>query len=98
MQTLSDFLASAPKTYLSKLYRRDNPDAGLVSGSKVVEAVQSRALDATRLTGLLEEMEPECRRLLLAIYASEERGMLESELMRGCEGGSGPAGYFLGLL
>jgi hypothetical protein len=98
LQTLSDFLASAPKTYLSKLYRRDNPDAGLVSGSKVVEAVQARALDAGRLKEVLAEMEPECRRLLLAIYASEERGMLESELMRGCEGGSGPAGYFLGML
>ncbi len=98
MQTLSDFLASAPKTYLSKIYRRDNPDAGLVSGAKVVEAVQNRALDSARLTELLADMEPECRRLLLAIYASEERGMLESELMRGCEGGSGPAGYFLGLL
>jgi hypothetical protein len=98
LQTLSDFLASAPKTHLSKLYRRDNPDAGLVSGSKVAEAVQARALDPERLAESLQAMESEGRRLLLAIYASEERGMLESELTRGCEGGPAAATYLLGVL
>src|SRR5690606_16930364 len=45
----------------------------------------------------LETLEPEARRLLLAIYASEERGMLEGELVRGCEGGAPEAGYALGV-
>ncbi len=98
MQTLSDFLASAPKTHLAKLYRRDNPDAGLVSGTKVSSAVLSRALDPERLEAVLDGLEPEGRRLLLAVYASEERGMLESELVRGCEGGATVAGYWLGVL
>ncbi len=97
MQSLSDFLASAPKPHLSKLYRRDNPDAGLVSGAKVSTAVLERALDSGRVNDVLEAMEPDGRRLLLAIYASEERGMLESELVRGCEGGASAAGYWLGL-
>lgn len=97
MQSLSDFLASAPKPHLSKLYRRDNPDAGLVSGAKVSAAVLENALDRGRVDEVLQDMEPEGRRLLLAIYASEERGMLESELVRGCEGGASAAGYWLGL-
>lgn len=97
MQSLSDFLASAPKPHLSKLYRRDHPDAGLVSGAKVSAAVLERALDSGRVHDVLEAMEPEGRRLLLAVYASEERGMLEAELVRGCEGGASAAGYWLGL-
>lgn len=97
MQSLSDFLASAPKPHLSKLYRRDHPDAGLVSGAKVSAAVLERALDSGRVHEVLEAMEPEGRRLLLAVYASEERGMLEAELVRGCEGGASAAGYWLGL-
>jgi hypothetical protein len=97
LQTLSDFLASAPKTHLAKLYRRDNPDAGLVSGTKVSGAVLGRALDPERLEAVLESLEPEGRRLLLGVYASEERGMLESELVRGCEGGALAAGYWLGV-
>jgi hypothetical protein len=98
VQSLSDFLASAPKSHVSKLYRRENPDAGLVSGAKVGTAVQTRALDPERVDEVLEALEPEGRRLLLAIYASEERGMLEAELVRGCEGGASAAGYWLGLL
>jgi len=97
VQSLSDFLASAPKPHLSKLYRRDHPDAGLVSGAKVSAAVLERALDSGRVHDVLEAMEPEGRRLLLAVYASEERGMLEAELVRGCEGGASAAGYWLGL-
>ncbi len=97
MQSLSDFLASAPKPHVSKLYRRDNPDAGLISGTKVSAAVLVRALDPKRISEVLEALEPEGRRLLLAIYASEERGMLESELVRGCEGGAAAAGYWLGV-
>lgn len=98
MQTLSDFLASAPKTHLAKLYRRDFPDTGLVAGVKVVEAVRARALDAKRVSGVLERLEPAERHLLLAIYASEDRGMLESELVRGCEEGAAVAAHFLSTL
>lgn len=97
MQSLSDFLASAPKPHLAKLYRRENPDAGLVSASKVSEAVLESALNPERLDAVLGAMEPAGRRLLLAVYASEERGMLEAELVRGCEDGAGEAGYWLGL-
>ncbi|HEX2612426.1 MAG TPA: hypothetical protein VHO02_02385, partial [Fibrobacteria bacterium] len=96
MQSLSDFLASAPKTHLAKLYRRENPDAGLVSASKVSEAVLATAADPERLDALLSDLEAGGRRLLLAVYAAEERGMLESELVRGCEEGAGQAGYWLG--
>lgn len=95
MQSLSDFLASAPKTHLAKLYRRENPDAGLVSASKVSDAVLASALDPERLDAVLNDLEAGGRRLLLAVYASEERGMLESELLRGCEEGAGQAGYWL---
>lgn len=98
VQSLSDYLASAPKPHLSKLYRRDNPDSGLVSGSRVAAAVLERALDPERVAAVLDDMDPEGRRLLLAIYAAEERGMLESELVRGCEGGATVAGYHLGVL
>ncbi len=98
MQSLSDFLASAPKPHLAKLYRRENPDAGLVAASKVSEAVLASALDPERLDTVLNDLEPGGRRLLLAVYASEERGMLESELVRGCEEGAGEAGYWLGAL
>jgi hypothetical protein len=96
LQSLSDFLASAPKTHLAKLYRRENPDAGLVSASKVSEAVLASALDPERLDAVLNDLEAGGRRLLLAVYAAEERGMLESELVRGCDEGVGPAGYWLG--
>jgi hypothetical protein len=96
LQSLSDFLASAPKPHLSKLFRRDNPDAGLVSGAKVADAVLANATDRARLDAVLDGLEPGGRRLLLALYASEERGMLESELVRGCEGGASAAGYWLG--
>ena len=96
MQSLSDFLASAPKTHLAKLYRRENPDAGLVSASKVSEAVLASALDPERLDAVLNDLEVGGRRLLLAVYAAEERGVLESELLRGCDEGVGQAGYWLG--
>ncbi|HAO99443.1 MAG TPA: hypothetical protein DCQ83_05310 [Fibrobacteres bacterium] len=98
MQSLFEYLASAPKTHLAKVYRRDNPDAGLVQSARIVDDVQKRTLDTKRIKSVLAGMEPEARRLLLAIYTAEERGMLESELVRGGGGGSAWTGYWLGQL
>ncbi len=98
MQTLTDFLASAPKPHLAKLFRRDNPDAGLVAGGMVAEAVRAHALDPKRIAAVLDALEPSGRRLLMGIYASEERGMLETELARACEEGAPAAAHYLALL
>ncbi len=98
MQSLLEYLASAPKTHLAKLHRRDYPEAGLQPAAKVVEAVQARALDAERMRGVLRGLEKEGRRLLLAVYVAEERGMSEAELARGCEGGPSQAAFLLSTL
>ena len=97
MQSLIEYLAAAPKTHLAKLHRREFPEAGLMPAVQVVEAVRSRTLNTARILEVLTTLDSESRRMLLAIYSSEERGMLELELVRGSEDGPGPAGYRLSV-
>ncbi len=95
MQSLYEYLASAPKSHLAKLHRRDHPTAGLQQSARVIEGVQARALDPDRLQEVLANSDREARRLLLAVYAAEERGLFETELQRGCPTGPSQASYFL---
>jgi hypothetical protein len=98
VQSLLEYFASAPKTHLVKLYRRDHPDSGLLQATQIMDEVRTRALTPARVQAVLKTLDPEARRLLLAIYGAEERGILEAELVRG--GGGGPVwtGYWLGVL
>ncbi len=98
MQSLLEYFASAPKTHLMKLYRRDHPDAGLLQATQIVDEVRKRTLDPKRLQAAIKDLDSEARRLLMAIYAAEERGVLESELVRGSGGGPAWTGYWLGVL
>ncbi len=98
MQSLSEYLASAPKTHVVKLYRRDHPDTGLIQAAQVVDEVREKTLNKARIQAAVKALDPEARRLLLAIYVAEERGILESELVRGSGGGGVWAGYWLGIL
>ncbi len=98
MQSLLEYLASAPKSHLAKLYQRNHPEAGLLQSSRIVETLKTQALDRDRVGSILKNLDKEGRRLLLAVYVAEERGMLESELIRGSESGPAQALFLLATL
>ncbi|MDQ3001876.1 MAG: hypothetical protein M3Y08_11530 [Fibrobacterota bacterium] len=86
MHSLLEFLTAAPKTFVIKLHRRDQPGEGLMQAAKVVHLVYDWALKPERIAETLKSAEAHGRHLLALVYASEERGAAESELLGSLEG------------
>ena len=99
LHSLLAFLTAAPKTYVIKLHRRENPGEGLMQAAKVIHLVYDWALRRERIEKVLEEVEGPGKHLLALVYVAEERGATESELLT-CVEGSPPARviYLLGKL
>jgi len=86
LHSLFDFLTAAPKSFVIKLHRRDQPGEGLMQATKVVQLVYDWAMRPERIAQSLKEADVQGRYLLALIYASEERGAAESELLSSREG------------
>ncbi len=81
MLSLLEFLAAAPKSYVIKLHRRENPAEGLVPAAKVIQLVQDWVLRRERVEKALQDIDAEGRYLLGLVYVSQDRGAAESELL-----------------
>jgi hypothetical protein len=88
--SLLEFLTAAPKSYVIKLHRRDQPGEGLMQAGKVIELVLEWATRPERVAAVLAGADVPGRHLLALIYASEERGATEAELL-GCLDGFPPS-------
>lgn len=86
MLTLLDFLAAAPKTFVIKLHRRDQPGEGLMQAAKVTQLVHDWAVRPERLAAALAAADVPGRHLLALVYAAEDRGATEAELIGSLEG------------
>lgn len=86
MLSLLEFLASAPKSYVIKIHRRENPGEGLLPAAKVIQLVNDWVLDAGRINKALQEADIQGRYLLGLVYVSQDRGASETELLSAREG------------
>lgn len=86
MLSLLEFLASAPKSYVIKIHRRENPGEGLLPAAKVIQLVNDWVLDAERIGKALQEADIQGRYLLGLVYVSQDRGASETELLSAREG------------
>ena len=86
MHSLLDYLTDAPKSYVIKLHRRQDPNVGLMQAAKVIQLVFDWAMDMPRLNKTLIEADTQGRHLLSLIYVSENRGVTEAELLGSLEG------------
>lgn len=86
MHSLLEFLTAAPKTYVIKLHRRQDPAVGLMQAAKVIQLVYDWALENDRIQATLREADVQGRHLLALIYVAEERGATETELLGSLEG------------
>ncbi len=86
MHSLLDFLTAAPKSYVMKLHRKQEPDAGLMQAAKVTQLVHDWALDSDRIAKVIQSIDKQGRFLLALIYVAEERGATETELLNSLEG------------
>jgi hypothetical protein len=84
--SLLEFLTAAPKTFVIKLHRRDQPGEGLMQAAKVVQLVFDWALRPERIEAALAAADVPGRHLLALVYAAEERGASEAELIGSLEG------------
>lgn len=86
MLSLLEFLTAAPKSYVIKLHRRENPGEGLLPAAKVNQLVHAWVLRADRVAKALQEADVQGRHLLALIYLAEDRGASEAELFSAQEG------------
>ncbi len=81
MQSLLEYLKAAPKTYLIKTHRRENPNEGLLQATQVVGSVFAWACASSRTTKILGSLNALELHILALVYCSENRGLAESELL-----------------
>jgi hypothetical protein len=86
LHSLLEFLTAAPKSFVIKLHRREQPGEGLMQAAKVIQLVYDWAIRPERLEQALKSADIQGRHLLALIYASEERGAAENELLGSIEG------------
>jgi hypothetical protein len=86
LHSLLEFLTVAPKSFVIKLHRRDQPGEGLMQAAKVVQLVYDWAVKPDRIADSLKTADVQGRHLIALIYASEERGAAEAELLSSLEG------------
>ena len=84
--SLLEFLASAPKSYVIRIHRRENPGEGLLPAAKVIQLVNDWALRSERVRMALQEADVQGRYLLGLVYVSQNRGASETELLSAQEG------------
>ena len=83
---LSDFLKSAPKKFVAQIYKKQNTQTGVIQGKEVFQKTLAWATDKTRLSKKINQLAKSEKILLLAIYISEKRGLLESDMYTFAEG------------
>jgi hypothetical protein len=86
LHSLLEFLTVAPKSFVIKLHRRDQPGEGLMQAAKVIQLVYDWAIKTDRIADSLKTADVQGRHLIALIYASEERGAAEAELLGSLEG------------
>jgi hypothetical protein len=86
LHSLLEFLTVAPKTFVIKLHRRDQPGEGLMQAAKVIHLVYDWVVKPERIEDVLKSADAQGRHLIALIYASEERGATEAELLGSLEG------------
>jgi hypothetical protein len=86
LHSLLEFLTAAPKSYVIKIHRRQDPNVGLMQAAKVIQLVYDWALDSERIQNALRAVDRQGRYLLALIYIAEERGATETELLNSLDG------------
>jgi hypothetical protein len=86
LHSLLEFLTAAPKSFVIKLHRRDQPGEGLMQAAKVIQLVYDWAVNPERIAQSLKSADSQGRHLIALVYASEERGATEAELLGSLEG------------
>jgi hypothetical protein len=86
LHSLLEFLTAAPKSYVIRLHRRQDPNVGLMQAGKVIQLVYDWAMLVQRINDSLREVDKQGRYLLALIYISEERGATETELLSSLDG------------
>jgi len=80
MILLTDFFTSAPKKYIAQIFKKQNSIRGVVQGKEVILKTLEWAKDENRLNNNLADLDQSEKLLLLAVYISEKRGLLESDM------------------
>ncbi|MFC1585235.1 hypothetical protein ACFL5V_06795 [Fibrobacterota bacterium] len=79
MITLREFLEEAPRKVISRIFRKQYPNSGLVKGSRAIESMHAWAADGDRVRRVFAQLGNTERKIVTLVYLSENRGLSEAE-------------------